>query len=83
MTDKISFSLLCRPNVITLQAITEDERTQWMLSMGGKEPVSTIINCCENMFQKLQTMSFLKLYPSYHFESNSIFINYLVNYIFK
>ncbi|XP_071504927.1 rho GTPase-activating protein 26-like isoform X3 [Diadema antillarum] len=28
-----------RSNILTLQAVTEEERTQWMRSMGGKEPV--------------------------------------------
>ncbi|XP_071847649.1 rho GTPase-activating protein 26-like isoform X24 [Apostichopus japonicus] len=41
-TDKrfcFDITVMEKPNVITLQAITDDERTQWMLSMGGKEPV--------------------------------------------
>ncbi|XP_022086153.1 rho GTPase-activating protein 26-like isoform X6 [Acanthaster planci] len=28
-----------KPHIITLQAITERERTQWMTAMGGKEPI--------------------------------------------
>ncbi|XP_072040049.1 rho GTPase-activating protein 26-like isoform X3 [Amphiura filiformis] len=45
MTDSIEkrfcFDVTCmeRPNVVTFQAVSEDERNVWMDAMGGKEPI--------------------------------------------
>ncbi|XP_030836222.1 rho GTPase-activating protein 26 isoform X4 [Strongylocentrotus purpuratus] len=46
-----------KPNVLTFQAVTEEERSQWMRSMGGKEPVylnpSLISNSDENLLNDI------------------------------
>ncbi|XP_038055664.1 rho GTPase-activating protein 26-like isoform X3 [Patiria miniata] len=45
MTDSIEkrfcFDITCmeKPHIVTLQAISDRERTQWMTAMGGKEPI--------------------------------------------
>ncbi|XP_033632382.1 LOW QUALITY PROTEIN: rho GTPase-activating protein 26-like [Asterias rubens] len=45
MTDSIEkrfcfdITTMEKPHILTLQAISEKERTQWMLAMGGKEPI--------------------------------------------
>ncbi|XP_063970550.1 rho GTPase-activating protein 26-like isoform X3 [Lytechinus pictus] len=50
-------TIMEKPNVLTLQAITEEERSQWMRAMGGKEPVylnpSQISNSDENLLNDI------------------------------
>lgn len=41
-TGFISVSFLYRPGVITMQALSEEDRRLWMEAMDGREPVSTI-----------------------------------------
>ncbi|XP_041456541.1 rho GTPase-activating protein 26-like isoform X15 [Lytechinus variegatus] len=50
-------TIMEKPNVLTFQAITEEERSQWMRAMGGKEPVylnpSQISNSDENLLNDI------------------------------
>lgn len=36
----LCLSFLCRPGVITMQALSEEDRRLWMEAMDGREPVS-------------------------------------------
>lgn len=58
--------ILCRPDTLTFQALSDDDRKQWMDAMDGREPVYTAPNTSsEDCTYPERTVSLLLCTASY------------------